>query len=241
MSENTQIQAPASHWVNTYVTWLRSHEILILIVAGAFLLFHFYDRGISAWQAHDERASSQAAQQVQVDHTANQQVQAELTQLLSTVSQQQQTLDKLISQRAVQTIEQKKKDAVMTPSELAARFQGLLKVGPAEVTSIEPTGNLVFTSIAAEANISQLEDFQACRLDVMDLKTELAGEQSLVVKQTDALTGVQKELADEKVSHATDVKTEKVKARRSWIRGFKIGVIVGAIGTEAIRLWAGHP
>lgn len=239
--ENTPNQAPATHWVNTYVTWLRSHEVLILIVAGAFLLFHFYDRGVSAWEAHDQRLSSQAAQQVQVDHTANQQVQAELTQLLSTVSQQQQALDKLISQRATQTVEQKKKDAQMTPNELATRFQGLLKVGPADVTSLEPTGNLVFTSVAAVANISQLEDFQACRLDVVDLKTELAGEQSLVVKQTDALSGVQKELIDEKTSHAADIKFEKAKSHHAALKWFKIGVVVGAIGTEAIRILVGRP
>ena len=243
MSTTPPIQAPtpAPKWLSTYITWLRAHERLILIAVGAFFLFHMYDRGVQAWEAHDQRIAGQAGQQVQTDHSANEQIQIQLTQLLATVSQQQATIDKLMTERQVQTTQQKQKDSKMTPSELATRFQGLLKVAPADVTSLEPSGNLVFTPVGAQANIDQLEDLQQCSADRADLKTELFSEVSLVNKQTDALTGVQKELADEKVSHADDVKLEKVKAKRSWIRGFKFGVIVGAVGTEAFRVLIGHP
>jgi hypothetical protein len=236
----TEAPTPAS-WLGNYVTWFKAHEKLLIIAVGAFLIFHLYDRGVQAWEAHDQRLATAASQQVKTDDAASKQTQAQLTALLATVGRQQATIDKLMAQRATQTIKQKQTDARMTPSELATRFQGLLKVAPADVTSLEPSGNLVFTPVGAQANIDQLEDLRQCTADRADLKTELIGQEALVVKQTDALTGVQKELTDEKASHTADVKLEKAKNHHTALKWFKIGVIVGAVGTEAIRIWAGHP
>jgi hypothetical protein len=234
--ETPQIPNVLSH----YLTALRAHEKLIIIVVGAFLLFHFYGAGLKAWVDHDQRLATAAAQQVKTDHDSNNQTQAQLSQLLAVVAQQQASLDKIMSQRAAQTVEQKKTDAQMTPSELATRFQHLLSVGPQDVTWLPVTGNLVFTPPAAQADIDALEDLQQLKADKADLQTELKGQESLVAKQTDLLNGKTKELADEKDSHQKDVNELKKKVRSAWLSGFKWGAIAGIVGVEAVRVMVFH-
>jgi hypothetical protein len=236
MTDTTQLHPILTH----YLAWFKAHEKLVFVGIGAFLLFHFYGAGLKAWEAHDQRVSTQAAQQVQTDHTTNQQTQAELTQLIQVVSQQQVSLDKLMSQRAIQVIQQKKTDAKMTPSELAGRFQKLLSVGPLDVTSAPITGNLVFTPPAAQADIAALEDLQQFKGDNANLRAELMSQESLFATQTNLLNGTEKELEDEKKSHAADVATLNIKIKRSWLRGFKVGVVAGAVGGELIRLFVFH-
>lgn len=224
----------------TYEKWLKAHEKLIIFVLAGVLIFYLGGRGLNAWIDHDKRLADAATQKVQADSAANKILADQVEVLKQRIEQQDILINEAMAKRAEVTVKQKKVDDALPPTELAQRIQKLLNVGPMEVTSSPVSGELVFSNNAAHVNADVLEDLEQARSDVLDLKTQLSAERDLVSKQDEQVKGLQKELVDEKDSHAKDVTLERAKSKRSFFRGFKIGVIVGAVGGEVIRIFAFH-
>lgn len=236
-----------------YIDWLKAHEKLLIVVLGAALAFSLYGKGLNAWIEHDKRQADIAAQKVQADAVANKAL-ADNNKLIADdilvlkvqMQRQELLIQQAMNKRADDTAKQKKTDDAMNASELAQRTQALLKVGHIEPSSVQ-SGSLVFDDTAAHANVNALEDLQQAKADVIDLKSEVVSQKSLVAKQEEQVGGLQKEvtglkveLADEKVSHKKDVDLERAKAKRSWLRGFKVGVVAGAAGGELFRIFVLH-
>ncbi len=236
-----------------YIAWLKAHEKLLIVVLGAVLAFSLYGKGLNAWIEHDKRQADIAAQKVAADAIANK-AQADANKLIADeivvlkvqMQRQELLLQQAMNKRADDTAKQKKIDDVMNVSELAQRTQALLKVGHIEPSSYQ-SGSLVFDDAAAHANVNALEDLQQAKADVVDLKAEVVTQKTLITKQEEQVGGLQKEvsglkteLVDEKVSHKKDVDLERAKAKRSWLRGFKVGVVAGAVGGELFRLFVLH-
>ena len=104
------------HGVIVYVTLLKAHEKLALLVVAAFLAFHFYTKGLDAFIEHDKRVATAA-------NTQSQALQSQLAALQAQNAQLSARIDQAMQQRAVQTVVQKKQDDAMEPAVLAARIQ----------------------------------------------------------------------------------------------------------------------
>ena len=211
-----------------YLTFFKAHEKFLTIALIALLSFYAYSKGLTAWIDHDKRASTAAAQVVKTDDQSNQVIQQQLVQLEAQVAAQAVTINKQMQQRATDTAAQIKTDDVMSGQDLVKRFATLLNVNPGEVTWSPINGNVTFDATAAHDDINDLEQLTQLKADKTDLQNELGQEEALNSKQADLITGTQKELADEKISHADDVKTLKAESKKSFIRGFKYGFVAGA-------------
>lgn len=227
--------------MDKYITWLKAHEKLIIICVSAFLVFHFYGSVLNTWTEHDKRqiaAQEQIAlitqQKVQVDTQANAQLFQQLADLklqyLSLSAQLQQTMQK----RAQQTQEQKKKNESSTPSEIASRTIEILHVQPNDIIANGSDNTLIFSAAASHVNVNALEDGVKAEADVIDLNKQLVSCTLVTAKQDETITGVRKELSDEKVSHIADVTLEQGKTKlavdegkKQFRKGFKWGIVTG--------------
>ena len=211
------------HGVGIYVTWLKAHEKIVLIAVAAFLAFHMYSKGLDAWVQHDQRNATAANTQAKSLETQLATLQAQNVQLSARI-------DQAMQQRAIQTVIQKKADDNLEPVALAARIQTQLGVGRVKYdTSTMPVvGELVFSNDASHKVARDEDDLQQAKADVVDLNTKLISCQGVNVVGDKALTA-------EKTAHADDVKLLKAEAHRSWLRGFKWGVITGFVGGLVIH------
>lgn len=242
---DTTINSGLTH----YITWLKAHEKLVIISLGAWLVFHFYGDVLNAWVLHDKlqvAAQQQIAQAALQKTTADSQANLQLLQQLADLKVQYAALSTqmqiTMQNRSQQTIDQKKKNDVSTSSEVASRTAEVLRTGPQAVQATD-SGSLTFTLEAAHVNINALEDGFQAKLDVVDLNKQLAVCNVVNQKQDETITGVRKELTDEKESHTQDVKLERENTRlakdegkKQFRKGFKIGAILGFFG----GLFAGH-
>jgi|SRR5665213_512949 len=224
---------------NSYMAWFKAHERLIFIAVGAYLLIHFYDRGLSAWQQHDQRVSTVAATQVTTDTTTNKALADQLAQMKAAADTRDAALDAEIKQAAINLQRQQAVDAQSTQQQILDRWKLLLPLKPGAVQ--QTGGGDVLTPEAANQTVQALEKIPVLEAQVVDLNSKILIDDQIIGKQDDLITGLNTQLVDEKKSHVADVNLEKVKAKKSFMHGLKIGIIIGAVGTEAIHIWAGRP
>jgi hypothetical protein len=207
-------------------------------------VFHFYGDILNVYTEHDKRkiASDQivaidAHQKTQADSQAN----TQLLQQLADLKLQQATLSAQLqasmAQRAKDTNVQKKKNDSSTSSEVATRTSEILRVSEQEVVSTTDGSAVTFTASAAHTNVNALEGGKQAELDKIDLSKQLAACSAVGVKQDETITGVRKELSDEKTSHMADVKLEQANTKlavdngkKQFRKGLKWGAILGFIG-----------
>jgi len=234
-----------------YLTWFKSHERLVLLLAAGFFAVHFYGKGLDFLIKHDQTQAQIAHDQAQTsaakvtqDDTTNKLVLAQLATLQAQVLQQGQRIDQGMRDRATQTTIQKQKNDQAAPAELAARIQAVLGVGTIKVdtTNSSIDGQLIFSNDAAHADADRLEDLVQAKADITDLNTKLVGCKTVTDKQTDTIAGLNTQIADSKValgkeqeSHVKDVNTLKVEKKKSWLNGFKWGVITGIVGSVFVH------
>jgi hypothetical protein len=223
-----------------YLAFFKAHEKILIIVLLVAFGFHVYDKGLTAWVDHDKRISDAASIVSKQDADTSKQMKDQLTQLTVQVQQQGVDLKTAVQQRAADTQKQKKTDDAMTPTELTARLQKLLNVGPQDVTWSPINGDVVFTEPAAHTDADALEDLSQLKADKVSLQSIAVNDQSLITSQANFITQKEKELADEKTSHADDVKTLKAENHKQYMRGLKHGVIIGVIGGEVLRVLFTH-
>ncbi len=229
--------------LTNYIAWIKAHEKLLAIVLGAFLVFHFYGSIVDAWVEHDR---SKIAVQLQAVEISRQKTQADsqqniqLLQQLADLKLQYSTLSAQVQvsmqNRAQKTKEQKKIDDTSTAVQIASRFSEILRLQSKEVNP-NPDGSITFTESGAHTNINALEDGVQAKADVVELTHQVAVCAVLTAKQDETITGVRKELTDEKVSHKADVKLEqdntqlaKDDGKKQFRKGFKWGAITGFVG-----------
>jgi hypothetical protein len=236
MTDTPQINSGLTH----YLAWFKAHEKFLIILTGAILVFHFYGSVLNVWTDHDKRkiaADTQIAQAAQQKTQADSQENTQLLQQLADLKLQQATLSAQLQvsmqKRAQQTDDQKKKNNVSTSSEVAVRTASILRVQPQDITS-NSDSTLTFSPTSAHANVNALEDGAQAQADVLDLNKKVAVCVAVTAKQDETITGVRKELSDEKISHSADVKLEQAntklavdEGKKKFRSGFKWGVVTG--------------
>jgi hypothetical protein len=236
--------------LDNYIKWLKAHERLVIISLAVWFGFHFYGDILNAWVGHDQRRvaadttiAQVAAQKSQADSQAN----AQLLQQLSDLKLQYATLSAQVTassqQRQQQTTNQKKQNDSATIPAIAQRTVEILRVDPKEIT-VATDGSLDFSASAAHINVNALEDGINAAADSLDLRKQIVMCSTLNGKQEETIAGIQKELADEKISHKADVVKEQdntklavAEGKKQFRRGFKWGFITGAVASSAITIY----
>src|SRR6266699_1067289 len=187
-----------------YLTWIKTHEKLIIIVALVLFGLHVYDSARQAWVDHDKRLADQAHEAAEI-------------------------------QRGIDTQKQKQADDALAGQQLATRLQALLAVMPQDVAWSPTQGNLTFSLPAAHTVADVVDDKNKLTADVQGLQTELKNDESVLMKQTDAIVSANLALADEKKSHEKDTNLLKAEMHGQWLKGFKWGLIAGTVVTVIVE------
>lgn len=220
--------------LTSYLTWFKAHEKFFVIAVGAYLLLHFYDRGLSAWQQHDQRVSTATATQVQSDANSNKDLTDQLAQAKAQADASFNALDNDIKQATLNLQKQQAADAVSTQQQILDRWKLLLPLKPGAVQT--NGGSDVLTAEAANQTVQALEQVPVLQTQVTDLNSKILIDDGIIGKQDDLITGLNKQLVDEHMSHIADVNLEKVKAKKSFVKGLKIGFVAGVVFVEGIHL-----
>ena len=218
-------EAIVKHWV----TFIKGHEKLIVIIGLGALLFHFGEKGLSAWENHDKRIANIAQQKVDTDAAANQTLATELANLKLEIAAKNLQLEAQIAASKQKLVVQQKIDANLPLPELSNRWISLLAL-PADSITPKPDGTIAITTDAAHTTVNEIEKVGPLTEQLLDTQNELKGCSVLSAKKDDAITGLNKQLTDEQAARKDDQKLAAVKQKRAWMRGFKVGAIVGFIG-----------
>jgi hypothetical protein len=225
----TLLQTLEPQWVKTYAAFIKAHHTLFIILALAAFAFFGYSKAISAWDAHEQRQDAVAQQKVTADATANQQLQAQLTTQKANfdaalkASQAQVTL--LLTQLKVR---QAQDDQLPLP-DLGNRWSTLLNL-PAGAITATPDNKLALTPEASHATVNALEELPVVQNELTLSAANLAGCQQVAAQQDKVIAGLNTQLTDTNAARVADQKLAKVEQKKSWLRGFKVGVIVGFFG-----------
>jgi hypothetical protein len=239
------------------MSFLKTHERLIIIVLSLLASLYFVHRGLNAWEAHDQRTDILAHAKLQADTDAVKQIAADNAKAAAqyqTLATQLAAANKALANaqatRNAVTQTQPAADRTLPPNELGKRWAALLNAAP-ESIQVEPGGKgipdaLLVTPAAAIETVVQLES-------VPTLQADLKDEQTIATNQTTQLTslasinvGLNKQidaLNIENVAAANactdDKNLLKAQARKSKLHWFEAGVVVGFIGRQIIKTYTG--
>ena len=215
--------------LSSYVTFIRAHEKLLIIALSGFLIFHFYGAALNAWIHHDDTLAAIAATQVKTDTTQTVALQQQVTLLQQQVAASNAALIAAIKTRNTQTQQQQQIDKTLPLPALASRWESLAQLQPTDINSTTVPGQLVVSDAGSRATVQLLEEVPTLQANVKAEQTEIDNDQLIITKQGALIMQLNKDLTDEKASHVADVKLEKAKGKRSFIRGLKIGFGIGFI------------
>lgn len=213
--------------MQAYLTFLKAHEKLIIVVFIGVLGFFLVSKGIDAWVSHDKKESTAAAQVVAKDDTDTAAMKSQIATLTATVNAQNAALVSKIATTKAATKKQQQMDATLSPNDLAARVAKLINVPQAEVTVLPVSGDLELTGPAAVADAQQLELVPALQTEVAADNQIIANDNTIISKQNDFIVQLEKDVVDAKAQDAADVKELKAQAKKSWIHGFGWGFVSG--------------
>jgi hypothetical protein len=218
-----------------YIKFFKTHEKAFIIAAVLLFAWHLYGSGLNAWVDHEKRQDAVALEVAKDSAAKNAEVQQQLSDLQKQIAATNAHLDSVMAQRAADNQKQKDADTKLAGEQLAARLRALLPVNVGDVTWSPVQGNLVFTENAGHVVASVADDRNKLQADVQDLQQKLSGDQTVLVKQTDAIVSANLALADEKKAHAADVNLLNAEMHTKWRNGFKWGVIAGTVGTVVVE------
>ena len=221
----TTTEAIVKHWA----AFIKAHEKLIIIGLSAALLFHFGEKGLTAWENHDKRIANIAQQKVDTDTAANKALSEQLAQLKLEIAAKNLQLEAQIVASKQKLIVQQKIDQNLPLPELSARWISLLSLQADSVTP-KPDGTIAVTTDAAHTTVNELEKVAPLTEQLLDTQNELKGCNTLSAKKDESITGLSKQLTDEQTARKDDQKLAAVKQKKAWLSGFKWGAIVGFVG-----------
>jgi hypothetical protein len=222
--------------ISSYATFIKAHEKIILIAVSGFLLFHIGDGLINGWIHHDETNAKIAALQVKTDDGQTVALQTQVTTLQKQIASTNAALVAAIALRNTQTQQQQTIDQTLPLPALAIRWESLAQLQPTDISTTDTPGQLTINDAGSRATVQLLEDVPTLQANLKAEQTIIDNDVLIMSKQSDLITQLNKDLTDEKASHVADVKLEQAKGKRSFIRGLKIGAVIGFIG----GLFVGH-
>ncbi len=236
-------------WVKTWLSFVKGHERLLIIVLGAALAFHFYSKAINAWDAHEQRMDSVAQQQViatqkqvDADATANKQLAAQLEQMRAQYLATQRQLEAAIAAETAALKNRTAQDNALPLPDLGIRWTTLLDLKPGDIITTYDN-KLAVTAEASHTTVNELEKVPVLTQQLAQTNVELSGCKTLSTKQDSMIAGLNTQITDsnsaltaEKNARVADAKLAKAAQRKSFVRGFKWGFAAGAAAVLAVRV-----
>ena len=220
------------------LAWLKTHIALLAIVI-ALVVGSVY--GIDSMIAKHDAVAEARYSQILAQQTAQATAltdqlktdEANWTQLSSQLNAQNQVQQQQIAARDKQISILLSKINTLQPPEIVADLQPKLHAGTATVL---PDGVKLDTEAARDVD-KQITQGAVTAADLVSTKIELANETTLAVTANKnlsdagaAVTALQKQNADQVQACAAEVKTIKAQARKSKIKFFLAGLVIGVIG-----------
>jgi len=234
--------SPLTTTETTVISWIKLHERLIivaLIIGASIFGFQKY----ADIRANDASAKVQAAQaQVTAQKAADAQLAAQVQQttqqyqaLVSTLTAQNNQLAASVVARNTALTQQQTTDRTMPLPQLATRWAADAGF---DVSKLQATASsLTVEQDAVAATVEQLDSIPVLQANLTDTqseltntKTELSDANVLVGQQKQEITGLTQQNADQVKADNAEIANVKAQARRSRLKWFGAGVVVGFIG-----------
>ena len=221
----TDVENAVKHWV----TFIKGHERLVIIVGVGILLFHFGEKGLAAWEAHDARQANIAQQQVNSDKATNVALAQQLAELKIQVDGVTALAKQAILQKHEETKKQQQVDQNLPLPELGNRWVTLLQpdVKPTDI-QVAANNSLTVNENAARVTVKQLETIPDMLERVVQTDAELAGCNQVRQKQDETIVALNKTVDDTNKARVEDAKVAKDAQRKAGRKWFKIGFVTGA-------------
>ena len=231
--------ANAQTVVTNVESWLKVHErlliVLFVIAFGVFLAQKYFD--LSASIENHKFVQSQSVLKAQQDKNteAIKEAQSALADYKTALQQSKVQNTKLalaVTQRDKQLTQTQTQDKTLPTDQLASKWQSM--VGTSEVKSVD-AGYQV--SVAAGlATVEQLEQVPVLQQNLSDeqqketnLQNTLDKSNDLITQGKTVVTGLQSQIVDQQKTCSIEVQTAKDNARKSRLKWFGAGFIIGYI------------
>ena len=225
--------------IDTYIKFFKAHEKILIGVLASFLIYgcvaNINDRIASRDNLNFKASVIKTQQDATVNAAVAQQYAADAAKMqeMQAASDAKQTaLNNQIVAMATALLQQQKKDAVMTPTELTDRWNILVPTADASVTN----GQVTLPEAGAVATVQQLEVVpeQAKKIDALNQKYDLESGLLVQSQKTNAdlitqVTGLKTTLVDNNTRCESDKKIIKDAARKSKWHYFAGGAITTLI------------
>src|SRR6267142_4514926 len=125
--------------MDKYITFIKSHEKLIIIALAGFLLYRTGQGIDNAWIRHEDHQATQAHTAVVTDTQTNKDLSTNLEQLRQDAAKQTALLNGEIEQKLSALEKQQKQDSQATQQQILDRWKVLLPLKPGAVQSNQQT------------------------------------------------------------------------------------------------------
>jgi len=232
--------------IDTYIKFFKAHEKILIGVLASFLIYgcvaNINDRIASRDNLNFKASVIKTQQDATVNAAVAQQYAADAAKMqeMQAASDAKQTaLNNQIVAMATALLQQQKKDAVMTPTELTDRWNILVPTADASVTN----GQVTLPEAGAVATVQQLEVVpeQAKKIDALNQKYDLESGLLVQSQKTNAdlitqVTGLKTTLVDNNTRCESDKKIIKDAARKSKWHYFAGGAVTTLIALAKFGL-----
>lgn len=211
----------------------KSHLLLLAVIlaVASFAGYLYIDR--AAQHAHDETILAQ--HQLQDVLKANADLQAAIAKRDAEIDKRDELLAKAIASRNTILVQQQKQDTQLKPTDLGNRFAQLSGAKPEEVQA-DAVGNFQVTNNAILSSVIQLEKVPVLEANVADLNSQLSDRDVKISERDQQIVSDKQVLASQIDADNKKYHELQVKARRSKLRWFGAGVVVGFIGRNLVHI-----
>ena len=242
---NIPIVTNAETTVKKELSWIAHHLILMgIFIVTLFLGVYSVETLI---EKHDEKKAQQAniALQVVVDQVKK--LEEHQAQNDAAVAQREAARDALI-QSLVATIakrdaaldQQIKKNATLTAQQAAARLSDQYKTQSGEIIA---SGDTIIADLPlARSFVNTFDQLSACSANYLDIQKQLVTEQARtadlktqISDRDSTIAGKNDELSKQKTKYEADIVVLKAQARKSKLKWFGAGVVVGFVGRQFVK------
>lgn len=221
--------------------YVKTHHSLLIAILAAVLIVGGYSRLLTYLEHRDQLAQMKSQIELQAQRELNAQLAEQTAQtvkeyqsLVKQLTASNQALLAAQSKRDLETKTQQAEDRTLPPTELASRWTTLLQLPSEEIQPTE-SGYAVSPGVAVETVVA-LESVPTLTANLKDEKeitankeTQIEGLNTVNTALNAELEGLQAEITKQQTACKDEITLVKAQARKSKLRWFFVGAIVGAI------------
>lgn len=226
--------------VNNWIAFIKAHEFIIIVAlllgSALFVAQKYFDLSAAIENHRAQQATASLTAQTNTTNAEITQVKQSLVAyqdaLVKSAAQNTQ-LQKVIDQRNSALTNQQKADTLLSSSNLATRW--ISQVGDNGIAAT--TAGFDVSNTAAIATVQTLEQVPVLKQDLKDeqskevnLQTDITAANDLVSKGKETAASMALEMQDKDKVCSAQLAVVKADARKSKLKTFFTGVVVGFIG-----------